>query len=186
MNKEVERKWLLSEVPEITWEHQVLTIEQIYNPYNVDRAERVRRITDQEGNNTFFHCVKTPAGYAASMEDEKEISEDEYNGKADQYHRAGANKVVKKRIVFEYGNHLLDWVYEVDVFQRPKAVKGLVVLEVELSDVTIEPPIPDELSVVSEVTGNTKFANKQISLEPWKATREAMRVALKGYSGNKK
>lgn len=182
MNKEVERKWLLAEVPEITWDHKVLRIEQIYNPYNVEQSERVRRTIFPDGSVKFLHCVKTPAGFGASMEDEREISSDEYNGKAEQYHRAGARKVFKERIVFEYGDHILDWVYEVDVFLKPRAVKGLVVLEVELSDISITPPMPPELKIMSEVTGNKRFANKQISLEPWKATREAMRVAMKEWS----
>lgn len=72
---------------------------------------------------------------------------------------------------------------EIDIFIAPKPVKGLVVLEVEVSDISIYPPMPEELLVVSEITGNKKFSNKQISLQPWKTTREAMKIFRETASG---
>lgn len=106
-HKEVEHKWLLSEVPEPPWNYKVVRIEQIYNPYNSEGAERVRMINDG-GKKTFYHCIKTPSGHGANLEDEREVSEELYWGKVQKYELAGANRVVKDRMIFEYGDHILN------------------------------------------------------------------------------
>ncbi len=179
MELEIERKWFLGEIPEVTWEHTVKRIVQIYNPYNLDQSERVREIVSEDGSSTFLHCVKTPDGIGTNIEDEREITKDEYLGKADQYHRAGAHKVVKDRIVFTWGASAENngWVLELDLFKRPKCVKGLAVLEVELSSIEETPLIPRNFTVIEEVTGNKYFSNRQLSLNPEKTAREAFRVS---------
>lgn len=174
---EKEKKWLLGEVPEISWEHQTVRIEQIYNPYNVDQSERVRKTTKEDGTSSFYHCVKTPQEPGVNIEDEVEITEDEYLGKFDQYHRAGAHKIVKDRIIFEWGNHVFDWVLELDIFKRPKCIKGLTVLEVELMFMEEVPAIPNNFVILEEITGEARFSNKQISLKPEKTLREAFKVS---------
>jgi adenylate cyclase len=71
----------------------------------------------------------------------------------------GDRVISKTRYLREHGNYL----WEIDVFEGDNA--GLVMAEVELSDVDEEPPLPDW--VVLEVTADARYFNNNLYRHPY-------------------
>jgi len=63
-----------------------------------------------------------------------------------------------------YRRKYLGYTWEIDVFEEDNA--GLIVAEVELGDVTEDPPLPDW--VTAEVTSDPRYYNSQLALHPFR------------------
>lgn len=87
-----------------------------------------------------------------NKETEYEISEDKYNKLLKNIH-PDLVTLEKTRFVFDYN----DQVFELDVFKG--ALKGLVILEIELEDKNQEVELPPFLKIIEEVTKDERFNN---------------------------
>ena len=92
------------------------------------------------------------------MEDEREISEAEYN----ELMKECITELSKTRFSFPYGGHVI----EIDVYPHEiggDALEGYAVLEVELSSEDEEFALPYFITVIEELTGKKKFSNKAMA-----------------------
>jgi adenylate cyclase len=87
-----------------------------------------------------------------NSETEYEISEDKYNKLLKNIH-PDLVTLEKTRFVFDYN----DQVFELDVFKG--ALKGLVILEIELENKNQEVELPPFLKIIEEVTKDERFNN---------------------------
>jgi CYTH domain-containing protein len=157
---EIERKFLLKALPNIVSKDSV-KIDQYYMRNSSGVWERVRKWESNFGTK-FIHTVKKNISKLENLEDEKDISEDEYqeftkkclSGKED-------SKFIKKiRHIYPDGN--LNW--EVDEFDNGYQ---LIVAEVEIPSKSFKLKVPDFIKSVSllEVTGLKQFSNRSLSLD---------------------
>ena len=63
-----------------------------------------------------------------------------------------------------YRREYRGYTWEIDVFEEDNA--GLIVAEVELGDVTEEPPLPDWIA--EEVTSDPRYYNSQLARHPFR------------------
>lgn len=91
-----------------------------------------------------------------NKETEYEISEGKYNKLLKNIH---PDKVTleKTRFVFDYN----DQVFELDVFKG--ALKGLVILEIELKNKNQKVELPPFLKIIEEVTKDERFNNFELA-----------------------
>lgn len=115
---------------------------------------RVRRMV--RGDSThFFKTVKTRISSCAAIEDEREISEADFNSalaNADPSRRA----IEKTRITVPYRKHNC----EIDIypFWHDRAV-----MEIELSSEKEQISLPPFVSVIREITGESAYSNHSLS-----------------------
>lgn len=145
--REIERKYLLSALPEIAHDHPVLEIEQGYLPG--DRlVERVRRVRSAAGER-YFRTIKGGLGLSR-IEIEEEIDAPLFRA---LWKLTAGRRVAKRRHVVPEG----DVAWELDVFSD----RELVLAEVELPRADTAVELPEWLAphVVREVTGEVAYAN---------------------------
>lgn len=154
-NLEIERKYvvIINDPQKLHRISEIANIEQTYllSPKGVER--RVRKYTC-DNVKKFFYTEKKGSGLVR-VEHEKEISEKEYLeflSQADPY----LYKLTKMRYQFIY-NHQF---FELDVydFSDYKAI-----LEIELESETQKVHFPAFLTLVKEVTDDTKYKNHQLA-----------------------
>ena len=93
--------------------------------------------------------VRSEFEYEIPLEDARQIIDELCRGPL----------IAKTRYRRDYGGY----TWEVDVFEGDNA--GLVVAEVELDDVTEDPPLPEW--VKEEVTGDPRYYNSQLARHPF-------------------
>ena len=116
--------------------------------------ERVRART-YLGSTTYYHATKRTISPGVRSEIERIISVDEYVrllGRADTSRRA----IRKSRTCFVYNGRY----YEVDVFADSK---GLILMEVELNDLSEKVEIPPCVSDAREVTADPAYENASLA-----------------------
>ena len=150
-DREIERKYLLTGVPDIAREHPVVEIEQGYVPGGRLR-ERIRRVHHQGGID-YKRTVKLGRGVERFELDEpttREVFE------AMWPLTAGA-RVLKRR--YEIPHDGLVW--EIDEFTD----RELYLAEVELPAADVRPTVPDWLEpyVVREVTDEPGYVNVKLA-----------------------
>lgn len=153
--RESERKFLI-EYPDIVVLSsqngvKIKKITQTYLESGEHASERVRKITDADGTESFVYTKKTRVSDITSLEEECEISRgqyEEYLKRADKNRRA----VEKVRYAFPCGSH----VAEIDIygFWRDRAI-----LETELEAEDEEFEIPPFVCVIKEVTHDMRYKN---------------------------
>ena len=92
------------------------------------------------------------------MEDEREITEEEYRA----YYAEADTELTKTRYSFPFEGHIM----EIDVYPPEIGGPGLdgrCVLEVELADEGEEFAVPDFLVIERELTGTKQFSNKTLA-----------------------
>jgi CYTH domain-containing protein/predicted ATPase len=156
---EIERKFVLKEMPEFPPEISVVTskISQIYL-LNNEHAERVRS-REYPGVTTYTHTVKKrslPDQPSQMIEIESIITPAEYR---EFLKRRDPKKgeVEKRRHCFVWHNHQ----FEVDEYLGRLA--GRVVAEVETEAADEKVDLPDFLKITEEVTGNDAWSNSQLA-----------------------
>ena len=150
-DREIERKYLLSGVPDVAREHPVVEIEQGYLPGGRLR-ERIRRV-HHSGGIDYKRTVKLGRGIERFELDEpttREVFETMWPL------TAGA-RVIKRR--YEVPHDGLVW--EIDEFTD----RELYLAEVELPAADITPTVPDWLEpyVVREVTDEPGYVNLKLA-----------------------
>jgi len=158
---ELERKFLLravhlDQVPNKAVSH----IWQTYLATSTSRhggEERVRARAYSDGTTMYTHTLKRATDTLGAREElERAITKKEYDvllGRADP----SLFPIAKTRVCVSDHNA----VYEVDVYGG--ALKGLLILEVEVDDLAKPITFPDWAEVDHEVTGDSKYSNYALS-----------------------
>jgi CYTH domain-containing protein len=138
----------------------VKRITQTYlKPDGKEPSARVRKTVEglTGDTETVYHFnQKKLVESGVNEETEYKISESKYNKLLKTIH---PDKVTleKTRFVFDYE----DQVFELDVFKG--ALKGLVILEIELKDKNQKVNLPPFLKIIEEVTKDDRFNNFELA-----------------------
>ena len=148
---EIERKFLLSGLPEIAREAPSLRIEQGWLAGEAIR-ERLRRVNDASGER-FYRTIKLGTGLARA-EYEESIPREMFES---LWPLTEGCRVEKRR--FEIRDAERTW--QIDAFEG----RDLVTAEVELPSPDAELPIPEWLApyLVREVTGDPAYSNLKLA-----------------------
>lgn len=152
MHVEIERKYLLKELPELPRPSEVLEIDQGYLP-GEKLLERLRRQKSRDGAIRYFRTVKLGDG-VERIELEDETDEKTFDH---LWLLTEGRRLKKRRFVVPNG----DDVWEVDEFlDRP-----LVLAELELGRADAPVAMPDWLKpvVVREVTDEREYTNRSLA-----------------------
>lgn len=152
---ETERKFIIK-IPDshLLDKCECIDITQIYLASEPGVTRRVRRLIRKDGVK-YVETKKKRISVLSCIEDEREISKtlfDELSLKI----RAGSRPINKKRYKYPYLGHIL----EIDVYPE---WQSLAIMEIELSLESEKYSIPEEISVVREVTGEVGFSNSALS-----------------------
>lgn len=155
---EIEHKFLIR-MPSITdLEGQsgfkIRKIVQTYLECEKGKSERVRHI-EENGKTSYIHTVKERISVLSCYEDEKAISQEEYElllSRADKSKKS----IIKTRYSFEYREHTI----EIDVydFWNDRAT-----LEIELNSESEQYSIPDFIDVIKEVSADKRYKNTNLA-----------------------
>lgn len=155
---ETERKYLIAypdtamlrSLPDV----QVWNIVQIYLCASSGVTARIRMV-EENGALRYIYTEKRRISALSSYESEREVDEAEYvrlSRMADDR----LQPVKKTRYRFSFRGFCM----EVDVypFWQDRAI-----LEIELPSETVQPPIPEYLHVLSDVTGEKRYSNRSLA-----------------------
>ena len=161
-NLEIERKYLIV-LPdeEFLKSRDGCIVRHITQTYLLrhenDVERRIRKIED--GKNTFYvYTKKRPKSSTTRLEDERDITEDEYN----ELMKERYSYLTKTRYAFPYSAHTI----EIDVYPYEiggDALVGRAVMEVELKDENEMIDFPSGITVIRELTGTREFSNKTLA-----------------------
>ena len=164
MAVETERKFLIR-LPNLAFVAslpgcRVRHIRQTYlaNPGGKKHPERRLRRIEEDGRVTFVFTRKEKISKLSRLEDEREITEEEYR----DFYAEAAAELTKTRYSFPFEGHVM----EIDVYPPEIGGPGLdgrCVLEVELADEGEEFAVPDFLVIERELTGTKQFSNKTLA-----------------------
>ena len=156
VNTEIERKYLIVRPAEeylLTLSRTEITQTYLKNE-SEGVTERVRK-RGLDGKFVYTHTIKKRIDYMSSMEDESEISEEEYLlllKRADTQ----MNTIFKTRALIKEGG----FTFEIDVY--PFWSKQAV-MEVELPSEDAEFVLPETVTVLREVTGERAYSNARMA-----------------------
>ncbi len=158
MNQEIdiERKWLLKELPKIEFD-QVIQIEQYYKDF-------LRYRKEHDGIGEFFYCIKREKlSPGIKREIWEPCTKEDYFFNYPQDEKP----IKKKQHVFKYQGHML----KIDLFES-----GVVMMEIEVKSLYEPVTIPKIVHEVieREVTVDPEYSNYQMfrksnNLEPIKS-----------------
>jgi CYTH domain-containing protein len=159
MKIEIERKFLLKSIPENTPD-EIIKIEQWYWKNSQGIWERARQCISDKNQTYYVHTIKKTVSKGVNMEDEKNITLEEFNLFLDRCKTPGQESrfISKERWLYPVGD--LKW--EVDIFHSGH---HLVVAEIEIPRKNYKITIPDFIKekLLLEVTGLKQFSNKNLS-----------------------
>ena len=155
---EIERKYIIA-LPEpaglsVLPEYTVSKIEQTYLDAPVGVTHRVRR-RDYGSRVEFFETKKLRLDKMSSVEEEREISKEEYLELL-KATKDGTHTIRKTRHTFVYQSQC----FEIDVYPEWKRT---AILETELRDREERVAFPPFIRVVREVTGIKDYSNASMS-----------------------
>lgn len=154
-NLEIERRWIMKYLPDLEYD-EILAIIQYYTPTG---RYRVTCNVNTHDNIKFYHTIKKIVSYGINEEDEKEITETEFNEAV----KTATSKITKSRhkykhsgLTFEFDGLILD-----PVLTDPT----LYIMEIELNDIKQVINIPVEINkvIIKEITGDKVFSNHALS-----------------------
>jgi len=163
MPLEIERKFLLKTLPNLNAKDSI-KIEQLYLK-NGNIWERLRSWESvKTGERKFIHTIKTSMGKGINMEDEKLVSEEEFNDFKEQCMKFDreSRQIFKTRHIYDHPNTKLYW--EVDEFHNNYR---LIVAEIEIPNKDYKIEMPKYISdvILLEVTGLKQFSNRSLSIK---------------------
>jgi len=156
---EIERKFLLKKMPSIEPD-EILDIEQYYWENSDGVWERARTYHSNINGDSYIHTIKTSVSKGISMEDESQMTKEEFEIFKNKCLLNRNSKFInKKRYIYKYGD--LKW--EVDVFENDYK---LIIAEIELPKKRYKLKFPDYIkdALLLEVTGLKQFNNRSLSL----------------------
>lgn len=161
MKLEIERKFLLKSMPDINPD-EIVRIEQWYWKNKNGIWERARTWFSNTDGNRWIHTIKKTISKGVNLEDEKDITEEEFNEfvKICELNKSNSRYISKERHVYKDGN--LKW--EVDKFNNGY---NLVVAEIEIPKKNFNIKFPNYIKeyILLEVTGMKQFSNRNLSLK---------------------
>ncbi len=151
---EIERKFVIR-MPDVELlrahiGHIELEIEQIYLPTIGGVTHRIRR-AKSGGVLRYYETKKTRIDKMSVVEEEREISADEYSALAEEID-SETSPIYKTRHKLPFGGRIL----EIDIYDKWKTS---AVLECELPTRECEVPLPDFIEIIKEVTGEREYSN---------------------------
>ena len=154
-NLEIERKFLLKNVPTFTEKIDILLIHQIYVKIGGENRRFRKTLNTKTQEEVFHQCVKKDLSPGVFEEIEKEITEKKFNEMESRDH----SYIMKKRYVHKENG--LKW--EIDEYLEIK----MVTLEVELDSIKQKIKIPKFIKnlIIVELTGKKEFSNYRLSLK---------------------
>lgn len=167
---ELEKKWLLRGAPNFErLGFERISVEAYVQTY-LSKNERIRSIENmlEKEPIKFMHYVKEKIGRGQSLEDFREIDEDEY----DELYTKGVRELEKVRLTLKDPKTGLH--YEIDEFDFELPRLKLLMLEVEFQDlysdmdeVDLNFQLPDLIrqEVLADVTGLNSCSNWSLAEE---------------------
>jgi hypothetical protein len=160
-NLEIERKFLLKCLPKRR-EDDIYQIEQYYLKNSAGIWERARTYHSEINGDMYIHTIKTSVSKGVNMEDEYQMTKDEFDSFREKCYKHGADSkhISKERWIYKDGP--LKW--EVDKFNSGY---NLIVAEIELPTEKYKLTVPQFIKDVMllEVTGLKQFSNRALSLK---------------------
>ena len=158
---EIERKYII-EKPSVSDmesmpEYSRSEITQIYLDTLPGITHRIRRREYRGGRVEYTETVKKRIDRISSYEDEREIGEREYNELLPKM-AEGVRPLRKVRHTFLY----LGQIFEIDIYPEWERT---CIMETELSAREDDPPMPDFIKTVRDVTGVKAYSNASMSRE---------------------
>lgn len=155
---EKERKFLIEKyheniAGEIRWD----IVQTYLYKTSPDIQRRIRKITTDKEKVSYFYTEKKFISDGVREENEKEISESEYNRLLSDEADHSLADILKTRRIFDHMGHR----FEMDEY--PFSDKYASV-EAELSDINEKIILPDFLTVIKEVTGDESYSNANLAL----------------------
>jgi CYTH domain-containing protein len=154
---EIERKIILKYVPDIEYD-EILDITQYYIKKKV--WERFRKSVNQDGDITYVKTIKKTLRAGASLENEDEISEEEYERMVTMCKSGDfQSRVISKLRHIKYVEDDLKW--EIDEFKDVT----LVIAEIEIPTDDYEIKYPDYIkgTFIKDVTDWKEFNNRRMA-----------------------
>lgn len=151
---EIERKFWLKEMPKIPVHHEVIEITQYYLQTPIG-SERIR-IRTWRDSPVYYRTAKKEIAPGVREEVESIISEMEFL-RLLKYVVPDSVPIQKTRYVFVWN----DQYFELDVFSGRLA--GLILLEIELTDINNACDLPIFIGKYLEVTGQKEFSNSYLA-----------------------
>ena len=153
---EIERKYLLNNIPFDLNDYPCSLIEQVYiSTTPVIRARRKERITNGNITDTKYILTRKSSGLLSRQEYELDLTKEEYDS---LINKSEGNVITKKRYVIplEMGLKL-----ELDIFEG--AFAGLIMGEIEFPDEESSKKYNPPEYLFKEVTFDTRFHNSTMS-----------------------
>jgi len=159
MKLEIEKKFLLKALPNKKYDDKYL-IDQYYWKNKSNIWERARTYHSEISGDSYIHTIKKSVSKSVNIEDEKELTKDEFEIFRNKCIRDPNSRFIsKERYIYKYGD--LKW--EVDNFDNGYR---LIVAEIEIPKKSYRVVIPDYISdvLLMEVTGLKQFSNRNLSI----------------------
>ena len=158
MSIEIERRFVIrkpsADLLRALGDISVSDIEQTYLESAPHITRRVRKRTEG-GASRFYETSKIRIDTASAIEDEREITEEEYLSLLPLKKR-GSKTIFKQRTAVPYGGRLL----EIDEYPE---WRNTCVLEVELDSADMPLKLPASIEVIKEITGEGRYSNASLS-----------------------
>lgn len=162
---EIERKFVINSplhLGKIPSHCQAVEIEQAYLDSNASQHVRIRSRSQKGEGVAYYETVKINTGVMGSrIETERQISKEAYTDKM-KYRDKDTDVIRKTRVCFLYKNQY----FELDFFTEPERLRGLMFLEIELTEENELVEIPEWIGKVEEVTDNPKYHNSFLAMRP--------------------
>jgi len=167
MTIELEKKWVLKEVPDLTaYGFEVVKAEKIVQSY-LSKEERLRIISKPGSKiKEYLHQTKVKIGEGQSEETSKVITEKEYI----KLYKSAYKELTKVRTT--YLNLADNFIYEIDHLKFDKPRVDIVLLEIEFQDqfndmlaVDVNFNLPEifDKYILADVTDNPYYSNYQLA-----------------------
>lgn len=160
---EIEYKYLIRypdiEILKVQSNYQIANMCQMYLelPEGVsEHGKRCRiRCSETEPGTLYTKTFKTKLTDMTRIEVESEISKEEFESLS-QYIREGYSPIKKQRHSFSMNG----FIYEVDVFPF---WQDRAFLEIEVESEDVQPPIPDFITIIKDVTSDDRYRNSALA-----------------------
>lgn len=164
---EIERKYLLHHIDLellrgiLDVPPAIISISQTYLKNETPGIKRRIRRRGQDGSNVYYYQEKRPVRPGVSIETGKMIPVAEYELFLRDERDPWCDTIEKRRVCFIWENQY----FELDIFEKPERHRGLVLLEIELTEEHDQVTPPPFLGVVEDVTTEGRYANYVLAIK---------------------
>jgi CYTH domain-containing protein len=157
MGLEIERKFLLKSLPNREPVEKI-DIFQWYLKNSDNVWERARCCYSDVRGSFFVHTIKKSIDVGVNDEQEKLLSQQQYNQFVDDCKISQSRFITKTRYIYDYE----DLFWEVDFFTGGH---NLIIAEIEIPTIDFNFEIPKFINdkLIMEVTGFKQFSNRSLS-----------------------